>query len=403
HWILTAEPASPARLNASVDRDLETICLACLEKEPQRRYPSANDVAEELERWLRGEPILRRPTGPATRLVKWSRRRPAIAALAATTALAILLGVSGMAWQWGRTREANQRLAAEVSRARRELAEQHFRDGASAAALRVLASHLRQQPNDIDSATRLWGALARRAWSLPESEFAVPDLIAVTLWHPRGHQLALVTAKTALATNLDLTVVESTTGRRLAGPFALAGRSGAVDYSRDGRWLFSIIAGEARLLDSSTLNTSAAPFATNLVCGDFVWHPDGRRVLLADRDAALLVDVMAAPTLAGAEARWFSMPSNVLAVALRPDGQTVAVGDESGHVRVWNAESARVLTELPQLTKAIASLLLPSTGQRLVTRQSDAQLRLWELPSGRELAHLPSGSPLASAGTAVGW
>jgi tetratricopeptide (TPR) repeat protein len=86
----TQEPVPPRRINPRVDRDLETICLKCLEKEPQRRYSSALGLAEDLGRYRRHEPIEARPVSPLERLKKWTRRNPVAAALVTVTALLLL-------------------------------------------------------------------------------------------------------------------------------------------------------------------------------------------------------------------------------------------------------------------------------------------------------------------------
>src|SRR5256884_4545246 len=96
--LLDTEPPQPRLLNPKIDRDLSTICLKCLEKNPQRRYHSALALAEDLERWLRHEPIQARRTGLFNRAGKWIRRNPATAALIPIiVALAIAVGV--MMWR----------------------------------------------------------------------------------------------------------------------------------------------------------------------------------------------------------------------------------------------------------------------------------------------------------------
>jgi WD40 repeat protein/tRNA A-37 threonylcarbamoyl transferase component Bud32 len=92
------EPTAPRRLNRRVDCDLETVCLKCLHKEPHRRYPSAEALADDLKRWLRGEPVHARPVGRFRRAAKWARRRPALALLMGV----LLVGVAGVIWQWRR-------------------------------------------------------------------------------------------------------------------------------------------------------------------------------------------------------------------------------------------------------------------------------------------------------------
>jgi formylglycine-generating enzyme required for sulfatase activity len=88
--VLSDEPLPPSRLLAKVPADLETICLKCLSKEPARRYASAEELADDLRRFQAGEPIRARPAGRLERLVKWTRRRPALAALLGVVLLALV-------------------------------------------------------------------------------------------------------------------------------------------------------------------------------------------------------------------------------------------------------------------------------------------------------------------------
>jgi serine/threonine protein kinase/Flp pilus assembly protein TadD len=96
--VLDTEPRQPRLLNSKIDRDLSTICLKCLDKDPRRRYASALALAEDLERWLKHEPIRARRTGPVIRGRKWVRRNPSIAVMAAMLLIfAVPLGV--MIWK----------------------------------------------------------------------------------------------------------------------------------------------------------------------------------------------------------------------------------------------------------------------------------------------------------------
>src|SRR5262249_33639616 len=91
--VVNDDPLPPRKLSAQVPRDLETICCKCLHKDPLRRYPTAEELAADLRRFLAGEPTLARPAGPAGRAVKWARRRPAVAALLAAVVAVSLTGL----------------------------------------------------------------------------------------------------------------------------------------------------------------------------------------------------------------------------------------------------------------------------------------------------------------------
>src|SRR5262249_4217939 len=93
--VAVEEPIAPRRLQPRIPRDLETICLKCLQKKPARRYTSGLALAEDLRRFQAGEPIQARPVSRWERAVKWARRRPTAAALLGVSGLAALLLVAG--------------------------------------------------------------------------------------------------------------------------------------------------------------------------------------------------------------------------------------------------------------------------------------------------------------------
>jgi serine/threonine-protein kinase len=124
-----SEPIPPCRLNPAVPRDLETICLKCLQKQPSQRYSSAEQLAEDFSRFLAGKPVLARPAGRVERLVKWARRRPAAAALILVSlAGAILVAGLVVRDEW-RVREALQQAQynAEDAERQKEQASANYR------------------------------------------------------------------------------------------------------------------------------------------------------------------------------------------------------------------------------------------------------------------------------------
>jgi tetratricopeptide (TPR) repeat protein len=113
--VMRQEPVPPTRLQPRVPRDLETICLKCLDKDPARRYATADDLADDLGRFLNHEPIRARRTSPVVRALRWARRRPSAAALVVVSAVALFTLLAGSSWYGA------------VVRSERNKAEENFR------------------------------------------------------------------------------------------------------------------------------------------------------------------------------------------------------------------------------------------------------------------------------------
>jgi hypothetical protein len=102
------EPVPPARLRHGLPRDLQTVCLKCLHKEPRRRYASARDLADDLGRFLDGKPLRARPVGAVGRSWSWCRRNPLVASLLAIVVIVFAGGFAGVTWKWLEADEQRQ-------------------------------------------------------------------------------------------------------------------------------------------------------------------------------------------------------------------------------------------------------------------------------------------------------
>src|SRR5439155_11866684 len=130
------EPVPPRRLQPGVPRDLETICLKCLNKEPPRRYASAQDLADDLQRFREGKPIQARPAGPVEQGWKWARRRPALAGLLLLSALVTLVGFPSVTLLWlraERERQAKEEQQLRADHEAQKAVRQAYRGNLSAA------------------------------------------------------------------------------------------------------------------------------------------------------------------------------------------------------------------------------------------------------------------------------
>jgi WD40 repeat protein len=167
--VIESEPPSPRAVNPAIHRDLEVICLKCLQKAPGRRYASAAALADDLERWLHGEPIAARPVRMPERIAKWVRRRPAVAALAGSLIVVIVLAAVGIVWKYFDAefhRHAAEQVSAQLAGAiedekqARDLAERRLYG------TRVLLAQIAVEKRQVGQARRALAATdaALRGW-----------------------------------------------------------------------------------------------------------------------------------------------------------------------------------------------------------------------------------------------
>jgi WD40 repeat protein len=268
--IAEQEPSPPSRVSRAVDRDLETLCLRCLEKNPGRRLGSAGVLADELERWLRGEPIRSRAVTSPERLVKWIRRQPKTATLAGLALLLFLIAAIGIPLQW-RKAVANAH-AARIARDQALLRERETRETAYFAtvanALEARLSH------DFGRARRLLASLVPRGgqqdlrgfeWqllnsfctgdALRESRFEPAPPQALT-WVPARKQIAVIDAARVLQF-VDPATGQIQRGPTLPGPPAQHAEAAldhgfhSLSFSPDGRH-FAVSDGDVLLVCEAT-------------------------------------------------------------------------------------------------------------------------------------------------------
>jgi serine/threonine-protein kinase len=180
--VRTREPVAPSALRRGVPRDLETICLKCLRKEPERRYSSAQELADDLHRFLDGKPVRARPVGLWERAAKWARRRPAVAALMAGSLLLVMALVGGGLWLERQLAQRRQAVEADLEEVAGQL-EQARWTAARAALERAearlggggpgdLRRRLDQARHDLDLVVQLDDIHLKRVGSVEEMDVA---------------------------------------------------------------------------------------------------------------------------------------------------------------------------------------------------------------------------------------
>jgi WD40 repeat protein len=459
HQVLHDEPRPPRKLHDHIPRDLETICLRAMAKEPGRRYPNAGEMAEDLGRFLRGEPIKARPVGSTERLLRWAKRHPAAAALLLVSGVAVL-SLVGLAvgagynarlekalqeTQNARGEEEKQRKQAEDARAEAEeahyfhriaLAQREWRDANVAGAERLL--------DDCPEGRRGWEwyylqrlchpevlgipAYQAIAWGVAfspdgqrfatvgysfDSQTGKVGRGEVKVWNAaNGHEALSLPGpwgdsgsvafspdgqRLAAASQEELKVWDAGTGRETLSLWVPASLSRpAVAFSPDGKRLASASGNEVKVRDADTGKEAFTRKAANGVLG-VAFGPDGQRI------AAVCGDGTVAVWEAAGARRVFGTPGGYLLVvadvAFSPDGTRVAATGPEDEVTVWDAAKAQQLLILRGHRKAVTALAYSPDGRRLATGALDQTVRVWDAATGQEVFTL-RGHPFSVRGVA---
>jgi WD40 repeat protein/tRNA A-37 threonylcarbamoyl transferase component Bud32 len=337
----TQEPVSPRRLQPGVPRDLDTICLKCLQKEPARRYSSAEALAADLRRVCEGRTILaRRATGPE-RLARWCWRNPVVAAsliVVVGTFLGAFALVSRSYWlaEEARQEEVKQRQESE----RKELAERRERYRAN-----LIAAASALQDHDVVTAGRLIEAV-------PEE---------YRNWEGRHLHSRLDAARVVLPGPDDRAqqAVVSADGRRAA----LYSDQGAV-------WIWDTI-GRRRILHlDSHLGLTASQFSSD--GQTFAYLGREGRVVLVDLDSGrerLRIGAGNEPPV-GFE--------------LSTDGKRVVTIEHDKSVSIWDAASGRRVNLLRPREPRPEGIVLARNGRHALYRTDDWKMLVWDLDTGEE-------------------
>ncbi|MBI5384851.1 MAG: protein kinase [Verrucomicrobia bacterium] len=421
------DPVAPRLLNRSVPRDVETICLKCLEKNPRGRYDSAQALADDLKRFLEGKPIRARRVTPLGRLWRWCRRQPALAVTISTVLL--LLGVLAggavvAAWQIAVARQEEQlqhhRAEAALAQMRLQKAEELFGDGRTRSALAYLARVLRQDPSNRLAAERLWSALSQRSFPILEGVPVPRQNIAGTA------QFSPESAGVVAASVSDAPISVACLRQEAAGTLRHEPGVRSARFSPDGQRVLTVGRDKAaRLWDWSEGRLLSAAFRHDDRLSEASFSPDGLRVLTASWDnTARLWDVASGVPLTeplrhrsgvrsarfsadgqrvvtdsedGTTLSWDTRPGAALAVAIphdgavlgarfSPDGRHVLTGDRHGQARVWRARSGQPRSPPLSHTGAVLDAVWSPDGTRVATASTDQTARVWEAATGQPVS-----------------
>jgi WD40 repeat protein/ribosomal protein S27E len=348
--ILQEEPPSPRKLRSSVPRDLETICLKCLEKDPSRRYATAHELADDLRHFLVGEPIYARPVGRPEWLWRWCKRNRSIAILISAVVLCLL---GGTAVSVSLAMIASNR--AEVAIRERQHAENE-RQRAEDERRRADTNAARANQKAAEAQVEKRRADAKAAEALAEKQRADDKAVEALAEKQRASEKAAE----ALAER------DHTERLLYAGQIALALRE----------WETNNVAGAWQHLDGCRADFRG--WEHNYLYTSFTKN---QRTLKGHRGGRTLMVYVSSDNKQMIASR---IMGGVLSVAFSPDGKRIVTGGWDKTLKVWDATSGQETLSLKGHTGGVLSVAFSPDGKRIVSGSWDKTLKVWDAVSGQD-------------------
>lgn len=384
--VVEDDPPSPRRLKHSVPVDLETICLKCLRKEPRLRYATAGELAEELDRFARGEPIRARPLGRVGKAWRWCRRYPLVASLAATAGVLLvgLLAVISVAY----AREAALR---QQSDDRRDQAEAALYINRIALSQQKLAAgdvaHAEEILDACPPEQRRWEwAFLRHLSHLSLRTFAGHDgPVTGVACSPKGNRLATAGSDGVVR------LWDIASGKQVQTLRGYDGWVHNVAFNADGTLLASASYDAAVIVWELETGQPRLTFRGHRrpVTG-VAFSPTGPWIASASNDGTVILwDGRNGAEVRTLLKRKVGLPLDVVAaVAFSPDGTRLAATD-TGALRVWNVEDGKELLVLRGIAGCVA---FSPDGQRVAASGGQSAVRVWDTANGQEVLCLSGHS-----------
>jgi WD40 repeat protein len=363
--VVSDDPVPPTRLNPKTPRDLETIALKCLAKDPVKRYASAAALAEDLRRFQASEPITARPVGRLERGWRWCRRKPALAGSLAAAVLALVSGAAASTafgvWASHNAERAEQE--AKVAEVNADLA----------------------RDEKLTAQRYLYGArmnLIQMAWEA--NDFVrVRDLLEATTQPGQA----------------DLRRFEWHYWDRLCDKHFRTMAGHFMAYSPDGRWLAgsrpdgSVRVGTVTVWDAETGQAIWTLPGHTGVISNVAFSPDGRWLASGSFDKTVRVW----DARSGHPVRTMTGHTDqVLCIAYSLDGRWLASGSYDKTVRVWDTATGQPVRVLPGHADEVRSVAYSPDGQHLATGARDG-VRIWDTTTWQELPRLRGRNRLVTS------